>query len=105
MCLLKQRKLYGVVLRTYSLHYNEKIFNKYSKILVSNVYFTLQHSIFRFFCCLDLFLFNQYPGFVKLKMCFIRVLNISLYCVKFQSELSLTNVLGFQKVASCCAED
>lgn len=37
-------------------------------------------------------------------MCFIRVLNMSLYCMNLQSELSLMNVLGFQKVFPCCAE-
>jgi len=40
-----------------------------------------------------------------MKMCFVRALNVSSYCVNLQSELSLTNVLGFQKVFPCCAED
>jgi len=50
-------------------------------------------------------LFHQYSGYVKLKMCYIRLLNISLYCIKLQAELSPMNVLGFQKVFPCCAED
>lgn len=40
----------------------------------------------------------------KMKMCFIRVLNMPLYCVNLPSELTLMNVLGFLKVFPCCAE-